>query len=119
MAADTAERLPWKVVRGTVVLAVRLTPRSSDDRVEGIEVRGGAAALKARVRAVPENGAANDALERLVASWLGLPKRDVALTGGGKSRDKCLSIAGDAGAIERVLAARLAEIGTVTSRKNE
>ena len=75
---------------------VRLTPRSSIDAVEGIGVSAdGSSYLKVRVRAVPENGAANTALEKLIAKWLGLPKRDVSLVAGGKSRLKTLRINGD------------------------
>jgi uncharacterized protein YggU (UPF0235/DUF167 family) len=77
-------------------LFVRLTPKSSTDAVEGIGVSAdGSSHLKARVRAVPENGAANAALEKLIAKWLGLPKRDVSLVAGGTSRLKTLCIIGD------------------------
>jgi uncharacterized protein YggU (UPF0235/DUF167 family) len=77
-------------------LFVRLTPKSSIDAVEGIGVSAdGSSHLKARVRAVPENGAANAAVEKLIAKWLGLPKRDVSLVAGGTSRLKTLRISGD------------------------
>jgi uncharacterized protein YggU (UPF0235/DUF167 family) len=83
-----------------VDLYVRLTPRSSADAVEGIGVStDGSRHLKARVRAVPENGAANAALEKLVAAWLDLPKRNVTLFAGRSSRLKTLRITGDAGEI--------------------
>jgi uncharacterized protein len=51
--------------------------------------------LKARVRAAPEKGAANAALEMLVAAWLGRPRRDVKLVAGGTSRLKTVRISGD------------------------
>ena len=55
------------------MLAVRLNPKSSRDEIAGIEDHGGACVLKARVRAIPEAGRANAALERLIARWLGVP----------------------------------------------
>ena len=51
--------------------------------------------LKARVRAVPENGAANTALERLVAKALGVPASTVSVVAGGTARLKTLRVAGD------------------------
>ena len=52
-------------------LAVRLTPKSSRDEIVGVEhLSDGRAVLKARVRAVPEAGAANEALIRLLAKSL-------------------------------------------------
>lgn len=75
-------------------MRVRLTPKSAFDRVEGMEQTADGPALKARVRAVPEDGKANSALEALLADWLDVPKRAVALTGGSKSRVKTLTIAG-------------------------
>jgi uncharacterized protein YggU (UPF0235/DUF167 family) len=59
--------------RDGVTLPIRLTPKSSRDEVVGIEDHGGECVLKARVRAVPEAGRANDALETLIAQWLGVP----------------------------------------------
>ena len=67
-------------------------------------------AFSARVRAVPEDGAANTALERLVAGWLDVPKSAVALSAGGKGRVKSLTITGDAAGLQRRLADKLAEL---------
>lgn len=47
------------------------------------------------MRAVPEDGAANRALEMLVARWLDVPLRAVTLAAGGKSRRKSVRIDGD------------------------
>ena len=59
-----------------------------------------------RARAAPEDGAANAALEALIAKWLGLARRDVALAAGHKSRIQQLAISGDPDALEaRLLAA--------------
>lgn len=61
--------------------------------------------LAVRVRAVPEKGLANRALEKLIARWLDVPASSVKVTTGETSRIKTVSITGDD--IEgRVLAAQ-------------
>lgn len=50
--------------------------------------------LKARVRAVPEDNAANRALEALIAKAFGVAKSKVSVTRGGTSRLKTLEIDG-------------------------
>jgi uncharacterized protein len=92
------------------MLPVRLTPKSSRDEITGIEDFGGEEVLKARVRALPEQGRANEALERLIAGWLKLPRSSVTVAQGGKSRTKQVLIEGDAGALARLIEARLAEL---------
>jgi len=78
-----------------VDIHVRLTPRSSKDVVEGVETTAdGRAHLAARVRAVPEKGAANVALEKLLAGWFGAPRSDVSVVAGGTSRLKTVRVAG-------------------------
>ncbi len=58
------------------LLFVRLTPRGGRDAIDGIEtLSDGRAVLAVRVRAVPENGRANAALEKLLAESLGYPAR--------------------------------------------
>lgn len=111
--------LPWRIVQGGLAVRVRLTPKASRDAVEGVEVTADGPALKARVRAVPEDGAANAAVERLVATWLGVPKSSVALTAGGKSRVKTLTVAGDGAALAAAASVRLAspEAGSETGSK--
>ncbi|RWM22183.1 MAG: DUF167 domain-containing protein [Mesorhizobium sp.] len=79
-----------------VDLFVRLTPKAAMDRLEGIEISAdGRSHLKARVRAVPENGAANQALERLVAEALGVPRSAVSVVAGGAARLNTLHVLGD------------------------
>jgi uncharacterized protein len=77
---------------------VRLTPRGGEDRIESV---GGDGELRARVRAVPEAGAANAALRRLIATALDVPQVAVILESGHRGRTKRLRIDG-------VLAADLA-----------
>lgn len=91
--------VPWRATKDGLELRVRLTPKSSRDAVEGVETTADGPALKARVTAIPEDGKANAALERLIADWLRLPKRSVAVTSGPKSRIKTLTLSGDTAAL--------------------
>lgn len=89
-------------------LSVRAQPAASADRIEG---RGtddaGRVFLKVRVRAKPEDGAANAAIEAVVAKALGVPKSAVRVVTGAKTRIKGLQVDGPpdlAGVIEGWLA---------------
>jgi uncharacterized protein (TIGR00251 family) len=76
-------------------LTVRVQPNASADRIEGPETdAAGRHYLKVRVRAVPEDGKANAAVEKLIAKQLGLPKSAVRVVTGGKNRLKGLEIDG-------------------------
>ncbi len=97
---------PWRHGAAGVIVYFRLTPKSSKDAVDGLVDTADGPAFQARVRAVPEDGAANAALERLIAEWLGVPKRSVQLATGGKSRLKSIAIAGDPQTLDRLLQAK-------------
>lgn len=95
-------------------LFVRLTPKSSADAIGGVQAAAdGAVHLAARVRAVPDKGAANAALERLLADRLGLPKRAVGVVAGSTSRLKTVRLTGDPAEIAKAVetAIRLARPG--------
>lgn len=95
---------PFRVRENGVDLFVRLTPKSSVDRFEGVETAAdGRSHLKARVRAVPENGAANQALERLVAKTLGVPASAVSVVAGGTARLKTVRVGGDPMALAKAV----------------
>ena len=84
-------------------LLVRVIPRSGRTAVDG---RRGEALL-VRLAAAPVDGAANDALIRLLADLLDRPRRDFAIVSGEKGRDKQIRIAGLTG---EELAQRLAAL---------
>jgi uncharacterized protein YggU (UPF0235/DUF167 family) len=90
---------------------VRLTPKSSIEGIAGVGETAEGPAFMARVRAVPAEGEANAALERLVAKWLDVPKGTVRVTQGAKSRIKTLTISGETGCLEERLKAKLAGNG--------
>jgi len=102
--------VPLRRSRDGVILAVRLTPKSSRDDIVGIEDHGSECVLKARVRAIPEAGRANAALETLIARWLGVPPSTVSVAHGGKSRLKQVAVSGDADALSRLIAERVAAL---------
>jgi uncharacterized protein YggU (UPF0235/DUF167 family) len=98
---------PWRTGNGCVIVRVRLTPKSSIEGVGGVAPSAEGAAFAARVRAVPAEGQANAALEKLVARWLDVPKSTVRVTSGGKSRIKSLTISGETDCLEQRLKAKL------------
>jgi uncharacterized protein len=106
----SAAGAPWRPTAGGVSLRVRLTPKSSRDAIEGVTATADGPVLKARVRAVPEDGDANAALERLVADWLGVPRNTVTLSAGGKSRVKTLVVIGDPPTLVAKLEAGIADL---------
>lgn len=91
VSADPA----WRTSRTGIVLSVRLTPGSSRDAIEGVGAYDTQPCIRARVRAVPEKGKANTALEKLVSGWLKIPPSRVRVERGGKSRLKSVAISGD------------------------
>ena len=72
------------------ILDIRVIPRSPRTRVDG---RRGNAIL-VRLAAPPVEGAANDALIAFLSDALDVPRRDVTLVSGERSRDKRVRIAG-------------------------
>ena len=97
---------PWTVTADGLLLAVRLTPKGGRDEVNGIEtLSDGRAVLKARVRALPEDGAANAALVKLIANVVGIAASRVTVQSGHTSRLKVLKIEGDGADIAAMIAA--------------
>jgi uncharacterized protein YggU (UPF0235/DUF167 family) len=96
---------------GGIALSVRLTPKGGRDSIDGIELMAdGRCVLKVRVRAAPSEGAANEALLRLIAKAAGVPPRDVTLVVGAAARIKRLRLSGDGpmliAALEKICATR-------------
>lgn len=99
-----ADRRPWIVTTGGLMLDVRLTPKGGRDAIDGIErLADGRPVLKARVRAVPADGQANAALIALLADRLRIPARRIALSAGATARIKRIAIEGDGAALAAML----------------
>jgi hypothetical protein len=67
-----------------------LTPGAGRDVIDGI----GEGVVRARVAARPVDGAANDALRRLLAEALDVPVARITLLRGARSRTKVVAIDG-------------------------
>lgn len=86
----------FKKTEKGLLLSVRLIPFAAKDQVVGIEKNAdGAPHLKVKVRAVPEKGKANKALEGFLAKSLGLPKSSFEVISGQTSRAKKVLITAD------------------------
>ena len=73
-----------------VILKVHVTPRGSKNEVIGF--RGDILCVK--ITAPPVDGAANSALIKFLADYLGIRKNQIALISGEKSREKSFEIIG-------------------------
>ena len=78
------------------MLTVRVTPKGGRAAIEGPRpTANGRQALALRVAVAPEKGAANRAVEQLLANALGVPRTSVAVIGGPTSRLKRVRVSGD------------------------
>jgi uncharacterized protein (TIGR00251 family) len=82
---------------GPTLIDVRVIPRASKDAIAGI--REGR--LVVRVTAPPVDQAANDALVRVLAAALHVPRGLVAVVAGHTSRNKRVSVSGVAPEVVR------------------
>ncbi|WP_374763033.1 DUF167 domain-containing protein [Yunchengibacter salinarum] len=94
--------------RGDLCLRVRLSPGAGADNLGEVRETPDGPALSARVTAPPEKGKANQALIRLVAKKLRLPKGRISLIAGTTGRVKTLCLTGDAAMLGPDITARLA-----------
>lgn len=71
-------------------ISLRVSPGSARPAVVGRQ----GDAWKIRVTAPPEGGKANDAVVRLLADTLDVPRRDVEIVSGHGARDKIVELSG-------------------------
>lgn len=71
-------------------VSVRVSPRSSRDEIVGWDAE--TRRLKVRIKAVPVNNAANEALIKLISKALKVPKSRIQIVRGSNSRDKIIEI---------------------------
>jgi uncharacterized protein (TIGR00251 family) len=86
--------LPWREIAGGVELSVRLAPRSSRTGIDGLRLIDGRSCLAVRVNAPPVEAAANTALIEFLAGALGIPRSEIILIAGHRSRIKRLRLHG-------------------------
>ena len=77
-----------RVIGDYLFLHVRVVPGASKSGI--VEVKDDK--LKIRIAAAPEDGKANEELRLFLAKALGLPKRDIVIASGEKSRIKILRL---------------------------
>jgi hypothetical protein len=82
---------------GAAVIDIRVIPRAPRTRVDG--TRGGAILI--RLAAPPVDGAANDELIAFLSDALGLPRSNISIVAGEKSRDKRVQVVGLDAAVAR------------------
>lgn len=98
--------MPWRICPDGLEVRVRVTPKGGRDAIGGIEaLSDGQPVLKVRVRAAPEDGAANEGVRRLIAKTLKLPASAVSLEAGTTARLKTFVILGEEDALAEALAA--------------
>jgi uncharacterized protein len=78
------------VIAPRTSLRLRVAPGTNRPGVVGRYGDG----WKVRVTAPPEGGRANEAVLRLLAKTLGVPRRDLELAAGSASRDKVVTLLG-------------------------
>ncbi len=100
----------YRAEPAAIVLTVRLTPRADRDAIGGIGVLAdGQVVALARVRAVPEDGAANKALIALLAKLFRRPKSAITLVSGASARIKQLRIVGEPADLAKIVESWSAE----------
>lgn len=98
--------MPWRVRPDGLEIRLRVTPKGGRDAIDGVEaLSDGTPVLKVRVRAAPEDGAANEGVRRLLARALGRPASSVRLESGATARLKTFLIAGEGEALAQDIAA--------------
>jgi len=75
---------------GAITFEVRVAPRASRNRIVGVQD----GALKVALTAPPVDGAANEALKKLLAKALGVSKSNVEIIRGDRARIKILRVHG-------------------------
>ena len=107
MKPQSQNKKPWRSEPDGVRLFVHLTPKASKDVVGAVFESPDGVVLKVRVRALPDKGKANQAVIKLLAKWLGMPKSSLELLSGSRSRQKSIKIFGKNTEIIQVLETRV------------
>lgn len=88
--------------RDRIRLTIRVQPRASSNAIAGLQ----GDTLRVRLQAPPVDGAANEALVRLLAEALRVPRRQVRIVTGALSRNKIVEVEGAAPDAIRLLLTR-------------
>lgn len=77
-----------KEEKNTVILKVKLVPKSSIDEITGVY----GDALKIKIKAPPVEGKANKACCNYLAKIIGIPPKNISVIKGHKSKEKLICI---------------------------
>ena len=98
---------PWRETGDGISVTVRVTPRAHQEKIEGVRrLSSGQAVVALRVRALPQDGAANEAVVRILARACGIAASAARVEAGAGARIKTISLRGDS----RSLLAAMAEL---------
>jgi hypothetical protein len=95
----------WRAAPDGVTVQVKVQPRSRRPGVQGIQDSAAGPRLKIGVTEAAEDGKANRAVCALLAKALRQPQASVRIVAGAASREKLLTVTGDAAALVAMLRA--------------
>ncbi len=79
--------------KNSLKIEIKIAPSSkSDEILEFIQDTDGLYFMKARVKAPPKEGKANDALIKLLSKFFALPKSNIEIISGATSKQKIIRI---------------------------
>ncbi|HEX6603491.1 MAG TPA: DUF167 domain-containing protein [Sphingomicrobium sp.] len=88
----------------SAILAIRVTPRSARPGIGGWRAGAdGREELEVRVAEAPADGAANDAVVKLLAKALGVSRSELAIVSGATARHKRVQVPFDESELRRRL----------------
>jgi uncharacterized protein len=85
------QKFQFSKTTGGAALHIKVVPRASKNEIVGI---GSDGALKVRVTAAPVDGAANEAIIKLLSDALHIPKSNIDIVAGLTSTSKLVSLLG-------------------------
>jgi uncharacterized protein (TIGR00251 family) len=86
---------PFRTLGDGIAISLKVTPKAAQARIDGVAMDAeGRAYLRVRVTEAPEKGKANEAVARLVAKALGVPKSAVEIASGETGRVKTVLVRG-------------------------
>lgn len=78
----------YRIEGGRIRLLIKAVPGASKNAFAGIQD----GRLRVKIAAAPEDGKANEELRSFLAKALGVPKKEVSLMGGERSRFKTIGL---------------------------
>lgn len=96
--------------KGGFLLAVRVTPKSSQNQATGVHVSSdGSMSLAVKVTAPPDKGKANKAVIEVLAKAAGVSKSSFSIVAGETDRNKTILVTGNQAAVEAWIASLMKE----------